>query len=58
MTKKIHEKHSSPYDLGSKGGFKKHHVSVSNCKHKTPYDLNQAGRNTNGNGLRDLMKPS
>lgn len=59
MAKKIYEKHSSPYDLGAKGGFKRQPATSSNCKPRTPYDLNRAGRrNICSNGCRDLSRPN
>jgi hypothetical protein len=57
MTKKIIEKHSSPYDLSTKGGFKRQSASSTNSKPRTPYDLNRAvRRNPCSNGFRTFEK--
>lgn len=43
--KKIGERNSTPYDLSTKGGFKRQvSATVSSNKSRTPYDLNRAVR--------------
>jgi hypothetical protein len=57
MAKKIVEKHSSPYDLGAKGGFKRQPATSPNYKPRTPYDLNRAvRRNGCSNGSHSLER--
>jgi len=43
--KKMGERNSTPYDLSTKGGFKRQvSATVLSNKSRTPYDLNRAVR--------------